>query len=77
MSVSDLFSSAAEFEGDVVDDVLCDQQALGYPKPAEGRVGRKVGLAGGRSAVQVRDVVGIVKMQQDFFNDLGKSDKLN
>lgn len=75
--VSDLFRIAAEFEGDVVDDVLGNQHALRHPKASEGRVGREVGLAGQRTATEVRDVVGIVEMEQDFLSDLGKSNKLS
>lgn len=70
--VSDLFGAAAEFEGDVVDDVLSNQHALRHPKASEGRVGWKVGFAGQRTGTEVRDVVGIIKMEQDFLNDLAK-----
>lgn len=71
--MSDLFCVAAKTEGDIVDNVLSNQHALRHPKAAEGRVGRQVGVAGQRADTQVRDVVGIVKMEEDLLNDLGKS----
>lgn len=70
----DLICRASQQHGHVVDHVLHDQEALGHAEAPEGRVGGQVGPAGGTTAPQVGDVVGVIHVNQDLFYYLKEED---
>lgn len=64
---NDLVCRASQHHSHVVDHVLHDHDALRHTEPPEGRVGGQVGPAGGSTAFQVGDVVGVVNVKENFF----------
>ena len=66
----DLVCRALQHHGHVIDHVLDNHDALWDTEAPEGGVGGQVGSAGGGSASQVGDVVGVVHVKQNFLYDL-------
>lgn len=62
----DLVRGALQHHGNIIDHVLDDHGGLGNTEAPEGGVGGQVGPAGGSTASQVGDVVGVVHVKQDF-----------
>lgn len=67
---SDLVCRASQRHGHVIDHVLQDHEGLRHAEAPEGSVGGQVGPAGGATAPQVGDVVGVVKVEQNLLDYL-------
>lgn len=66
LMVCDLVCRALQHHGHIIDHVLNNRAGLRNTEAPEGGVGGQVGPAGGGTASQVGDVVGVVHVKQNF-----------